>query len=209
MDWKSSSRQGTVEEAMAVNSQPKTPQLGDPARWVDRYGDALLRYALGRVGQREVAEDLVQETFLAAWKARESFDQRSTFGTWLYGILRRKIADYYRQTGRQPVSNSGAQAEGESFFSPRAKWLEALAPWKESPEELLQRSEFWTIFAGCLAQLPTHLAEAFQLRELRQGSVDEICATTGVTPKNLSVRLHRARLSLRHCLDQKWFRSGA
>ncbi len=63
--------------------------------------------------------------------------------------------------------------------------------------------------AECTAQLPAHLAEAFRLREMRHASVEEICTATGVTPKNLSVRLHRARLLLRRCLDQKWFQSGA
>jgi RNA polymerase sigma-70 factor (ECF subfamily) len=199
----------TVEEAMAVNSEPKVPQLGDPTRWVDRYGDALLRFALSRVGRPDVAEDLVQETFLAAWKARESFDARASFGTWLCGILRRKIADHYRRTGREPLVELEAVDTDGSLFGKRGKWLEGTSRWKETPEQLAENSEFWGVMAGCLASLPAHLAQAFQLRELRMASMEEVCAATGITPKNLSVRLHRARLLLRRCLDQKWFRSGA
>lgn len=194
---------------MAVNSEPRAALLGDPARWVDRYGDTLLGFALSRIDRRELAEDLVQETFLSAWKARESYDGRAAFGTWLCSILRRKIADHYRREGRQAKDEGEEEAEFGSLFNSRGKWLEISAPWKESPDELVQRSEFWAVFAGCLADLPAHLAEAFHLRELRQNSIEEICAAAGVTPKNLSVRLHRARLSLRRCLDQKWFRSGA
>jgi len=75
--------------------------MDDPTRWVDRYGDALLRFALRRVGRREVAEDLVQETFFAAWRARESFDGRASLGTWLCSSLRWKVADHYRRVGRE------------------------------------------------------------------------------------------------------------
>jgi RNA polymerase sigma-70 factor (TIGR02943 family) len=195
---------------MPLNSEPKAPQLDDPARWVDRYGDALLRYALSRVGRQEVAEDLVQDALLAAWRARESFDGRASLGTWLCGILRRKIADHYRRVGRERVlvDVDGSDQCGP-LFSQRGKWLESVAHWQESPEKLAENSEFWGVLANCLGNLPAHLAEAFQLREIRLASMDEVCTATGVTPKNLSVRLHRARLLLRRCLDQKWFRSGA
>jgi RNA polymerase sigma-70 factor (ECF subfamily) len=73
---------------MPLNSRHNSPCLDDPALWVDSYGDAMFRFALSRVGRQEVAENLVQETFLAAWRARESFDGRSSFSTWLGGILR-------------------------------------------------------------------------------------------------------------------------
>jgi len=196
----------TSEEAMTVNSGQKRPQIDDPTRWVDRYGDALLRFALSRVGRQEVAEDLVQETFLAAWRARESFDSRASLGTWLGSILRRKIADHYRRLGRERVLvDVDAADDNGKLFTKRGKWLEPVARWKESPEQLAENSEFWSVMAGCLGSLPAHLAEAFRLREIRLASMDEVCAATGVTPKNLSVRLHRARLLMRRCLDQKWF----
>jgi RNA polymerase sigma-70 factor (ECF subfamily) len=60
---------------------------------------------------------------------------------------------------------------------------------------------------GCISGLPMHLAQAFQMRELAMLSVDDASRLTGVTPKNLAVRLHRARLLLRQCLEKKWFRS--
>jgi RNA polymerase sigma-70 factor (TIGR02943 family) len=195
---------------MPLNSERKASQLVDPAAWVDRYGDALLRFALARVDRREVAEDLVQETFLAAWQGRTSFDGRSSLGTWLCGILRRKVADYYRRVGKERVlAEIGADDGAGVLFNKRGKWLEPVAGWNQSPEQLAQNSEFWAVMADCFANLPTHLAEAFQLREIRLAGMEEVCKLTGVTPKNLSVRLHRARLLLRRCLDQKWFRGGA
>jgi RNA polymerase sigma-70 factor, ECF subfamily len=195
---------------MALNSQGKAAPTLDPARWVDRYGDALLRLALARVGRQEVAEDLVQETFLAAWRGRKSFDGRSSLGTWLGGILRRKIADHYRRLGREKVVQDVESLDRVGpLFSGRGKWIEGVSRWKDSPEQLAENGEFWTVMAHCLGDLPAHLAEAFQLREIRRASMEEVSAATGVTPKNLSVRLHRARLLLRRCLDQNWFQSDA
>src|SRR5262249_4571718 len=73
----------------------------DPERWVDEHGDVLYRYALERVRKPEVAQDLVQETFLAAVRTHERFRGGSTVRSWLCGILKHKICDYYRKRGRE------------------------------------------------------------------------------------------------------------
>jgi RNA polymerase sigma-70 factor (ECF subfamily) len=196
-------------EAMPLESEKKSHELDDPAGWVDRYGDGLLRFALNRVGTRDTAEDLVQDAFLAAWKSRDTFDGRSSLGTWLCGILRRKIADHYRVVGRKRRFVEQAVSEMDKpLFDKRGKWRESLARWTESPEQLQQNHEFWEVMANCLASLPANLADSFRLREIHLMSNEETCISTGVTPKNLAVRLHRARLLLRRCLDQKWFRGG-
>ncbi|HEX4412491.1 MAG TPA: sigma-70 family RNA polymerase sigma factor [Lacipirellulaceae bacterium] len=198
-----------AERAMALIPDAKVSSLDDPTSWVDRHGDTLLRFALSRVGRQDIAEDLVQDTFLAAWRARESFDGRALLGTWLCGILRRKIADYYRLTAREQVFADVESNEVQRLFTKRGKWVEPVSVWRESPEQLMAKAEFWAVIANCLERLPAHLAEAFQLREVQRASVDEVSSATGITAKNLSVRLHRARLLLRGCLDQKWFRDGA
>jgi RNA polymerase sigma-70 factor (ECF subfamily) len=195
---------------MPLDSEAKSQELDDPSGWVDRYGDELFRFAMGRVGCRDTAEDLVQEAFLAAWQGRGTFDRRASLGTWLVGILRRKIADHYRVAGReQRFTEWAAGEENRSLFDKRGKWSESISRWKESPEQLIQKSEFWEVMSHCLASLPAHLADAFRLRELHHRSMEDTCSLTGLTPQNLSVRLHRARLLLRSCLSQKWFRSGA
>src|SRR3972149_2189942 len=132
-----------MEAEMALNSEPKAPQLDDPARWVDRYGDAMLRFALSRVGRQEVAEDMVQEAFLAAWRARDSFDGRSSLGAWLVGILRRKIADNYRRVGReQALADVEADDQAGPLFNRRGLWLDAIAPWQGLPGTLAQKAAF-------------------------------------------------------------------
>ncbi len=171
-------------------------QLGDPADWVDRYGDALLRFAGGRVASRELAEDLVQETFLAAFRHRSQFDGKSAFGTWLIAILRRKIVDYHRKSGRSPDLEAESLLGADGTFTAKGKWTTSSTKWRTTPKDLAENAEFWNVFDGCMSGLPMHLAQAFQLRELALFSVDDASKQTGITPKNLAVRLHRARLLL-------------
>ncbi|HMP06832.1 MAG TPA: sigma-70 family RNA polymerase sigma factor [Lacipirellulaceae bacterium] len=178
----------------------------DPAEWVDRYGDSLLGYARRRVASCELAEDLVQETLLAAYRHRAQFDGKSSVGTWLTAILRRKIADYYRQADRAPTLASQALDTAEAQFTNAGRWTASYAGWRENPKELAENAEFWQVFHRCLSALPPPLAQAFQTRELRMMSAEDASQTIGVTPQNLAVRLHRARLLLRECLDKKWFR---
>ncbi|NIR14014.1 MAG: hypothetical protein GWN86_08695, partial [Desulfobacterales bacterium] len=74
-----------------------TFQTLDPEAWVDQYGDYLYRYAISRIHEPAVAEDLVQETLLAALQGKEGFKGRSSEKTWLTGILKYKIVDYIRK----------------------------------------------------------------------------------------------------------------
>src|SRR6476646_9887692 len=90
----------------ARSSQTQSLRLGlpsglDPESWVERHGDDLFGFAAARVRNRAVAQDLVQETFLAGIKSGEGFAGRSSERSWLFGILRNKLADYYRLLNRE------------------------------------------------------------------------------------------------------------
>lgn len=71
-----------------------SPATADPEHWLDAHGDALFRFALRRVQNESTAEDLVQETLLAAWSALERRSGESSERTWLVGILKHKIVDH-------------------------------------------------------------------------------------------------------------------
>lgn len=172
-------------------------ELGDPEKWVDQHGDALLRFALVRVGDRSTAEDLVQETLLAAWRGRHAFDAASTPRTWLVGILKRRVADHFRRVGRQPPTAAGAGADAIEHAPEPPSRANA------GPEA----AEFWRVITACTADLPEHLARAFRLRAFGDAEPAAICDAEGITRKNLSVRLHRARQLLRKCLETRWFAS--
>lgn len=199
--------QTTAEQRITVRRSGETTEITDPAGWVDDHGDALLRFALMRVGRRDVAEDMVQDTFLAAWSSRDSFDGRSAIRTWLTGILRRKIADYYRRAGRLPPQQAAGSDSDDagSEFNEAGKWEVAPRRWPVSPDRVVEDAEFRQVLARCIAELPAHLAQAFELREMKVLPVPDVCRLAEISPKNLSVRLHRARLLLRRCLERNWY----
>ena len=161
----------------------------------------LFRYALKRVGNQDVAEDLVQETFVSAIRSLNSFQGRSTVQTWLVGILRNKIVDHMRQQGRKKQREEVHRAE---IFH-NGHWQVGLRPWSTDPSASLESEEFWHVLDQCFQKLPDKLAIAFRMRDLEQLAMPEICEVLEITSTNLSVRLHRARLLLRECLDQNWF----
>lgn len=184
-------------------------QTMSPEAWVDRYGDDLYRFALSRIKDPSVAEDLVQETFLAAIKARERFKGRSSVRTWLIAILKHKLVDYFRRQHREKyVDDMDSFTDSDtidSFFSPQGDWKIRPQKWDSNPMKIYEQSEFMDVLYRCLADLPGRLAEAFILREMEDLSTEEICKVLDISATNSWVMLHRARMNLRHCLETNWF----
>ncbi len=185
----------------------------DPSEWVDLHGDHLYRYALLRLRDAALAEDVVQETLLAALQSRRDFEGRSAERTWLTGILKHKLVDHFRRASRQVCASPD---EGEEFghdelFRREGEWRGHFAPdrapveWLATPAELLEQGEFWGTFRRCLSPLPARLASAFTLREMEGMASEEICEVLGINVNNLWVMLHRARMHLRRCLELNWF----
>ncbi len=159
-----------------------------------------------------MAQDLVQETFLAAIKAHDRFAGRSSERSWLFGILRNKLADYYRLQNRE-VAIADAEApfpEEEGAFGTgglrKDGWVMRLAPkaW-DTPDGTLVTKEFQVVLKSCLSRLPDKVAHVFLLREIDGVASQEICKDLDVSPNNLWVMLHRARMGLRRCLEVHWF----
>lgn len=180
------------------------PAENDPEQWLAAYGDKLYCFALRHVSRQEVAEDLVQETLLAAWRGRERFDGRSTRETWLISILRHKIIDHLRRPRRESQPLQTENDGGEASFDSEGYWKVRPGTWSAT-EQAVQNREFWEVLTGCVGELPEHLATAFKLREISTEKTSEICQSLGITQENLSVRLHRARVLLRGCLEKRWF----
>ena len=194
------------------STSPEEHQPGtDPSTWVDAHGDALFRYALLRVRDNAVAEDLVQECLLAALSARERFQGQSSERTWLTGILKRKIIDHYRRSARTETTGGQEAVEDaqDAMFTERGHWKSKPSGWSGDPESLAVSEEFWSVFRHCLAGLPSRLADSFTLRELEEVGSEEVCKVLDLTPTNLWSQLHRARLRLRQCLEHNWFKRKA
>ena len=212
-------RQPTTNGAdgRAGGPQTQTLHLGppsglDPESWVEQYGDDLLGFAAARLRDRATAQDLVQETFLAGIKSGERFAGRSSERSWLFGILRNKLADYYRLQNREEAitDTEPPLPEERGAFATHGLgkdgWVMKLAPkaW-EAPDGTLISKEFQTVLKSCLSRLPHKVAQVFRLREIDGVSSEEICKDLGVSPNNLWVMLYRARMGLRRCLEVHWF----
>ena len=177
----------------------------DPTAWVDSYGDYLFRYARARVHSDSAAEDLVQETLLAALQSMRGFSGESTTRTWLTGILKHKIIDHYRRSVTW-VLNDGNTTEDE-FFDSEGRWQQNSAPseWYRTPEDMLEDRELSEVLNNCVSRLPSHLAAVFSLREIEGLSSPEICDLLALTPSNYWVMFHRARLLMRREFNSTLF----
>jgi len=190
----------------------RTVKLSDPERWVEEHGDYLFKYALSRLRDPAKAEDLVQETFLAALKGGKDFQGRSSEKSWLVGILKNKICDFYRKASRETSFidlEFYSGEESDRFITEGAfkdGWIHELGPqeWL-NPGANLDNEAFWQTYRDCSNKLPKNVSTVFILRELDGLESKEICAMLNITENNLWVMLHRARMALRRCLELNWF----
>lgn len=191
-------------------SPPQEQTLSSPEQWLDLHGDALFRFALLRVRDTHLAEELVQETFCAALQAREKYSGRSSERTWLIGILKHKIIDSFRRMSRERPHDDPDlhEAVEEEFFDSKGRWRVQPGDWNASPDEALERREFWEVIHSCMARLPDRLRQVFALREVDGTDSSEICKVLGISSTNLWVMMHRARAQLRQCLETHWFEAG-
>ncbi len=184
-------------------------QTTNPNEWVDLYADALYSYCFKFIPNPDIAQNLIQETFLAALKSQNNFQGTSSQKTWLIGILKNKINDHLRLKYREiPASQIiDDDISIEQFFDKNQYGHLKKEPthWDFPSHDLSANQEFWVIFNDCLSRVPEKSAQAFSLREIDGMATQEICKILNVSSTNLWVLLHRARLQLRQCLEINWF----
>jgi RNA polymerase sigma-70 factor (ECF subfamily) len=188
-------------------------QPTNPDQWVDLHGDYLYGYAMRRLRDADLVEELVQETFLAALQSRQKFAGQSSERTWLIGILKHKIVDRFRKSSREvPLDDAELLAnEHDSMFRQTGEWVghwtsdAAPKDWGHDPRAAMEKKEFWNTLDRCLGELPPRLAQVFILREVEELSTEEICQTLNISANNLWVMLHRARTQLRQSLEAGYF----
>jgi RNA polymerase sigma-70 factor (ECF subfamily) len=168
----------------------------------------LLKFAMLQVRDTHLAEELVQDAFLAALTAAERFAGGSSVRTWLTSILLHKIADHRRKAGRE-ISIEAHQGENgsdgiEALFQENGRYVEMPELWR-TPEQALTERRFFEVLEHCIQGLSETAARVFLLRELMGLGIQEICNELSVSATNCSVHLHRARMRLRACLEKRWF----
>lgn len=192
-----------MDKSTSQNQNPAT----NPEQWVDLYGDYLFRFALGRLRNTQLAENMVQETFLAALGSRKKFSGRSLERTWMIGILKHKIIDHLRQKYREsPVTDlTSEDISIDQFFDQSEHLKKEPGNWHPDQRKILENKEFWKQLEECVSKLPAKVADVFTLREIDQLPGKKICQDLQISPTNLWVMLHRARMQLRQCLETNWF----
>lgn len=193
-----------------MNENPSSVAI---RKWIEDYSDKMYSWAFYKTNNKESAEDLVQDTFLAAFRSYDKFEEKSNPKTWLFGILNHKIADYFRKAYEQKVVNESSRnseagkAFLDTFFDADGSWIKEQRP-KPWPEDrhLLDNAEFVRTLRVCMAELQPHWFAVITLKYLEQEKGKNICQELQITPTNLWQILHRAKLQLRKCLESHWFK---
>ena len=146
----------------------------------------LLVFAGAAVGNRDAAQDVVQEAFLVAWRKFDAFDHRRDFGAWMRGIVRNKIKDWFRRQQREPVSELDV-AEMELD----------LATWQSARES---GSGIFEIIHGCIGKLPGNYKQAVRTFYFEDHEGEAAAESRGISPATLRKRLQRARALLHDCI---------
>lgn len=179
----------------------------DVEKWFEEHGDGLYRFALLRVSASDKAEDLVQETFLAALKSWKSFKGKSSVRSWLLGIMKHKVVDHYRKEGRHKALKEDLESDQGvtnqfGFFC----WAKGFGPkrWDNDPQDSHLNSKFLNVLKGCLDKLTPIQREIFVLREIEEYTTKEIQGIAKLKPNHIRVTLYRARVFLRSCIEKLW-----
>ena len=190
---------------MANNAQVTTTLK--PTTWVDKYADKLYRFALMRVSDKEVAEDLVQDAFLSALKNAENFRGEVSEINWLYTILKGKIIDHYKKASTRLSENIG-DTPLDFYFEKGGHWAKKSAPanWDIAYDtDRAETADFYHVLENCKHKLKEIQNAVFTLKYIDDKDSEDICKELGISSSNYWVLLHRAKLQLRECIERNWF----
>ena len=175
--------------------------------WVKEYTDVLYSYAIRRLPDAEAGKDIVQETFLAAWRNMDAFRGEASVKNWLFVILKRKIIDQYQKSVSVPVIQAMVhQHDDRTFFDEDDHWRKGMYPgeWSADFSDPVAAREFYTVLSSCSKKLKDIQNTVFVMKYLDGLDSEEICKTLGITSSNYWVLLHRAKVQLRACLEKNW-----
>ncbi len=179
---------------------------------IETHRGYLIRFATAKLRDAVQAEEVVQEALLAALDGAGGFSGQSSLRTWLTSILKFKIIDLQRRVIVERAHFAAAPDDDETpdpewmdrLFDDTGHWGTRLAEWA-NPDDALAQKQFFAVFEQCMDKLPKATSRVFFKREVMGVDTDEICKEEDISSSNCWVMLHRARLSLRECLDRNWF----
>ena len=180
---------------------------------VNQHHSALIRMAMGYVADREVAEEVVQDTWMAVIESLNRFEGRSSLRTWVCGILIHKAKDRGVREKRlttfsafKSYDDDNDEAIDPSRFHQTGEWAGHWAfppqPWDDqTPEKLLASQQAVNAMQRAIGALPITLKEVLILRDVEGVDAKEVCKLLKITETNLYVRLHRARERVRAAVE--------
>lgn len=179
------------------------------AALVAHHGGALLRFATTFVRDRALAEEIVQDTWLAALDHLHAFEGRSALRSWLFQIAANRARTRLAREGRSipfsalgPLDDPDAPAASPDRFDATGHWRQPIDAWSdEDPERLAQGAETRSAIEQAIAALPDAQRAVITLRDVEGLEAEEICNLLGLTLSNQRVLLHRARTRVRQALE--------
>ena len=188
------------------NTAKISSNASDPELWVEAYHNSLFKFAISRLGDADLVEEKIQETFLAALQSRKRFQGLASEKTWLISILKRKIYDHFRRIGREKQFKLTFPIECSRYdvFDRRNILALRSRVWFADPSMVYEQKEFLKIIKHALSELPDRTAQAFILREVIELNSQEICEFMNLSICNLYVMVHRARKRLKDYVQLKW-----
>lgn len=188
-----------------------TPLRQISPQQIEEIRTQMLKFATLQLKNSDLAEDVVQETFVNAYKYADSFRGEAALKTWIFAILKNKIRDLLRNQERTVVISELVQDDDqdltEKLFHENGMWDRSVyesSEWKNT-DSATYSMQFWQIFEFCLNNLPAQQARVFMMRSHLEMESEEICQECEISTANLHTLLYRARLQLQVCLTQKWF----
>lgn len=173
---------------------------------LENHGDALYNYARIKVGDPDQAADLVQDTFEAAIKGFANFRGESQGRTWLFGILRNKIMDFYKAKYKaQGQTSQHDEAELDLYFTPEGYWRPEAAP-APATEHLLDQPEFVKTMYRCMEKLPALWKSVLESKYLLEKETKALCQELNISTTNYWQLSRRAKLAMQQCLQAHWFK---
>ena len=189
-----------------TNTAKTSSNTVNPQIWLEEYHESLFKYAVARLRDADLAEESIQETFLAALQSQKGFQGLASEKTWLISILKRKIYDHFRRISRDKqfkITFPIERFRNDVFDSERIPAVRSRI-WFSDPSMVYEQKEFLEIIKHALSELPDRTAQAFILREVVELRSQEICEFMDISIYNLYVMVHRARKRLRDDLQLKW-----
>ena len=173
--------------------------------WVKLYTKEMYHYTHSKINDKQTAKDIVQITFMVAVESYAKFKHESNPKTWLYSILKHKIADYYRSKYKDNIEITSDIID--KGFDKNGSWKPDYRPTNWGNEkELLNDPEYSKALGYCFDKLPQKWSSAIRLKFLEELASKTICSKLKITTSNYWQIMHRAKLQLRNCLEIKWFK---